>query len=42
MTDPAVVQPVSAVLRRVQQSVLGRWRSTPDERYREIVGLVEA
>lgn len=42
MTDPAVVQPVGAVLRRVQQSVLGRWRSTPDELYREIVGLVEA
>lgn len=34
--------PVPAVLRLAQRSVLGRWRATPDDLYREIAQLVEA
>lgn len=36
------IPPVPAVLRLVQRSVLGRWRATAEELYREIADLVEA
>lgn len=39
---PARVPPVPGVLRLAQRSVLGRWRATPDDLYREIAALVEA
>lgn len=43
MTDvPPIVPPVPAVLRLVQRSVLGRWRATGEELYREVATLVEA
>lgn len=36
------VPPVPAVLRLVQTAVLGRWRATGDELYREVARLAEA
>src|SRR5919204_1304861 len=36
------VPPVPAVLRLVQSAVLGRWRATSDDLYREVVRLTEA
>jgi ubiquinone/menaquinone biosynthesis C-methylase UbiE len=36
------VPPVPAVLRLVQMMVLGRWRATGEELYREVAGLTEA
>lgn len=36
------VQPVPAVLRLVQAAVLGRWRATSQDLYREIAGLTQA
>ena len=36
------VPPVPAVLRLVQMVVLGRWRATGDELYREVVQVIEA
>ncbi len=42
MTTGHRVPPVPAVLRLVQRSVLGRWRATAEELYREIADLVEA
>ena len=43
MTAPIPkVPPVPAVLRLVQRSVLGRWRATGEELYREVADLVEA
>ena len=36
------VPPVPAVLRLVQMVVLGRWRATGDELYREVVQAIEA
>ena len=39
---PRVPHPVPAVLRLVQTIVLGRWRATGEERYREVAELVEA
>src|SRR5690606_17995580 len=39
---PLRVPPVPGVLRLAQRSVLGRWRATPDDLYREIAALVEA
>ena len=43
MTAPAPnIPPVPAVLRLVQRSVLGRWRATGEELYREVAELTEA
>jgi 2-polyprenyl-3-methyl-5-hydroxy-6-metoxy-1,4-benzoquinol methylase len=42
MTVPPRVPPVPAVLRLVQMIVLGRWRATGEELYREVAGLMEA
>ena len=39
---PPNVPPVPAVLRLVQRSVLGRWRATGEELYREVAALTEA
>ncbi len=39
--DSERVPPVPAVLRMVQMVVLGRWRATGDDLYRELVHLVE-
>ena len=39
---PPNVPPVPAVLRLVQRSVLGRWRATGEELYREVAALLEA
>ena len=39
---PPNVPPVPAVLRLVQRSVLGRWRATGEELYREVADLTEA
>jgi 2-polyprenyl-3-methyl-5-hydroxy-6-metoxy-1,4-benzoquinol methylase len=36
------VPPVPAVLRLVQMVVLGRWRATGEELYREVAGLLDA
>jgi SAM-dependent methyltransferase len=36
------VPPVPAVLRLVQMVVLGRWRATGEELYREVAGLIDA
>ena len=36
------VPPVPAVLRLVQMMVLGRWRATGEELYREVADLMEA
>lgn len=41
-TPPPAVPPVPAVLRLVQRSVLGRWRATGEELYRELSDLAEA
>lgn len=41
MTDSERVPPVPAVLRLVQMVVLGRWRATGEDIYRELVHLVE-
>ena len=42
MPAPPRVPPVPAVLRLVQTMVLGRWRATGEELYREVADLVEA
>src|SRR6476469_1791412 len=42
MPAPPRVPPVPAVLRLVQTMVLGRWRATGEELYREVAELVEA
>ena len=42
MSAPPRVPPVPAVLRLVQTMVLGRWRATGEELYREVAELVEA
>src|SRR5688500_11515858 len=39
---PPNVPPVPAVLRLVQRSVLGRWRATGEELYREVADLAGA
>lgn len=41
-TPTPAVPPVPAVLRLVQRSVLGRWRATGEELYRELSSLAEA
>ena len=41
MSDSDRVPPVPAVLRLVQMVVLGRWRATGEDIYRELVHLVE-
>jgi SAM-dependent methyltransferase len=41
MTDSERVPPVPAVLRLVQMVVLGRWRATGEDIYRELVHLLE-
>src|SRR5215208_7789587 len=38
---PARLPPVPAVLRLVQMTVLGRWRATAEDLYREVVELTE-
>lgn len=40
--QPIRVAPVPGVMRLAQRSVLGRWRATPDDLYRELAALVEA
>jgi 2-polyprenyl-3-methyl-5-hydroxy-6-metoxy-1,4-benzoquinol methylase len=42
MSAPSRVPPVPAVLRLVQTMVLGRWRATGEELYREVAELTEA
>jgi 2-polyprenyl-3-methyl-5-hydroxy-6-metoxy-1,4-benzoquinol methylase len=42
MSAPPRVPPVPAVLRLVQMMVLGRWRATGEELYREVASLVDA
>ncbi|HEX6050191.1 MAG TPA: methyltransferase domain-containing protein [Gemmatimonadaceae bacterium] len=42
MSAPPRVPPVPAVLRLVQMMVLGRWRATGEELYREVASLMEA
>lgn len=42
MSAPPRVPPVPAVLRLVQMMVLGRWRATGEELYREVADLMEA
>ena len=42
MTDAGRVPPAPAVLRLVQMAVLGRWRATGEELYREVAHLTEA
>ena len=42
MSAPQRVPPVPAVLRLVQMVVLGRWRATGDDLYREVAELTEA
>lgn len=42
MSAPQRVPPVPAVLRLVQMVVLGRWRATGEDLYRELMRLVEA
>ena len=42
MSAPPRVPPVPAVLRLVQMMVLGRWRATGEELYREVADLTEA
>ena len=42
MSAPPRVPPVPAVLRLVQMVVLGRWRATGEELYREVAALLEA
>ena len=42
MPAPPRVPPVPAVLRLVQMMVLGRWRATGEELYREVADLLEA
>src|ERR671919_171173 len=42
MSAPQRVPPVPAVLRLVQMVVLGRWRATGEELYREVHRLTEA
>lgn len=42
MSAPPRVPPVPAVLRLVQMTVLGRWRATGEELYREVARLMEA
>ena len=42
MNAPQRVPPVPAVLRLVQMVVLGRWRATGEDLYREVMRLVEA
>ena len=39
---PPRIPPVPAVLRLVQRSVLGRWRATGEELYREVAALTDA
>ena len=42
MSAPPRVPPVPAVLRLVQMMVLGRWRATGEELYREVADLTDA
>ncbi len=42
MSASARVPPVPAVLRLVQMVVLGRWRATGEDLYREVVAITEA
>jgi 2-polyprenyl-3-methyl-5-hydroxy-6-metoxy-1,4-benzoquinol methylase len=42
MSAPPRVPPVPAVLRLVQMMVLGRWRATGEDLYREVADLMEA
>jgi 2-polyprenyl-3-methyl-5-hydroxy-6-metoxy-1,4-benzoquinol methylase len=42
MSAPPRVPPVPAVLRLVQMMVLGRWRATGEELYREVASLMDA
>lgn len=42
MSAPPRVPPVPAVLRLVQTMVLGRWRTTGEDLYREVAALTEA
>jgi SAM-dependent methyltransferase len=42
MSAPPRVPPVPAVLRLVQMMVLGRWRATGEELYREVAALTDA
>ncbi|HEX5437378.1 MAG TPA: methyltransferase domain-containing protein [Gemmatimonadaceae bacterium] len=42
MSGTPRVPPVPAVLRLVQMAVLGRWRATVDELYREVAQITEA
>ena len=42
MSPPPRVPPVPAVLRLVQTMVLGRWRATGEELYREVADLMDA
>ena len=42
MTVPRSVPPVPAVLRLVQTAVLGRWRATGEDLYREVAREIEA
>ena len=42
MPAPPRVPPVPAVLRLVQMMVLGRWRATGEELYREVASLTDA
>ena len=42
MSAPPRVPPVPAVLRLVQMMVLGRWRATGEELYREVLEVLNA
>lgn len=42
MTAPQSIPPVPSVLRLVQETVLGRWRSASEDLYREVARLTEA
>src|SRR5690348_3039909 len=42
MTEAGRIPPAPAVLRLVQMAVLGRWRATGEELYREVAALTEA
>ncbi|HEX8848725.1 MAG TPA: methyltransferase domain-containing protein [Gemmatimonadaceae bacterium] len=42
MSEAGRIPPAPAVLRLVQMAVMGRWRATGEELYREVAGLTEA
>ncbi|NUQ21793.1 MAG: hypothetical protein HOQ09_12665, partial [Gemmatimonadaceae bacterium] len=42
MSGAGRIPPAPAVLRLVQMAVMGRWRATGEELYREVATLTEA